>query len=1366
MIGSADLLVELDPGREAWTVRAPALSGAPHVVGSPLAEERFLGEVRELREWTSRPILRDDPLAAGHRNYLQRLAHNVGERITSVLLAPAARERLAAALRQAAGRRVRLTIRVRDVGPLGDAALALPWELLAPQPGTFAVGAGALQVVREVAVEGAPDLSSPQGPLAVAAMIAAPEDRVAIPYEEEAYRLQLSLSALGWRVAFSDLGGLDDLVRLVEEQAATVLHFIGHGLPGRLLFEDPLGFAEEVAVEELARRLNGILLDPLRAGTFPRLFVLSSCFGAAKDRGTEAIPSTAAALHRCGFAQVLGYFGPLDAELSSRAEEAFYRALVRGESTLEAAEALRDALRQPVGAEGRRSYPLGWTQLAIYHRGPDLPLGRPGPTADEQSHPAPRRRLIEVSGLPVLERGFIGQRGVQHELLRRIRGGQRLIVLQGLGGLGKTALASQLVAHVLAPEPADQLILRCRDLKEGSDPVGELRTQAEEHGRVLGLPGWEERMKDLRNRVSASAAGFGAVVREIWHDRPNLVLYADNAESLQDGPETADSAALGTWKPAAEPWWGEMERLAEDGLLILASTRYGWAGLDSRAHLGIPPMTRADSLRLIGSFDPLGKLPIEVRKDLAGWVDGHPRTVELLNGLVGSELRLRGEDHELADPWRELIEPLLPAQATLIRLDLLLTALWHRVSAAAREHASRLGILREPAPLAVIDGLGTARDELIRAGLLTRYRQRVRSSVDVFWAERWGVLDQVKDFLGGPRGGSNEIESLHRLAGDAYEQALRRGRPTWGDQAEAIYHLQSASKGDRAWPLVEEFVTWLRDRSRLGEALEILARSEDAGLSGEKRSLARMFSIQIRSLQGQIGEDQAQAIEDAVATAPDGMSRHFLLVEKARLLLARGRYEEAEQLFRESLDAVRTILGEEDPEHGAALHAVAVSLQHRGELERSEDLLRRLADLVAGRAEEGDELFVAALQTLGGVLEAQGKYPEAAALARKVLDLREKFVGVRHPETGAALRTLALAMAGAGRYEEAEGLVRRSLAIYAQTLGVEHPAYGSTLHALAWIAARQGRYPEAEGFLRQALAHLVTALGAGHADVGRSVHLLALVLERRGQYEEAEELLRDTIPSLRERLGERHPSYAAALKTWGWVLERQGRYEQAEEALRQSLRAQEESRRTEHPAYGTSLQTLAVVLERRQQYAEGQRVIERSLEVLERSLGNAHPDFGGALFTAAGLLASQGKYPQAEEMLRRSLRVLEEGLGAEHPTLSPILTDLAIVLTEQGRGEEAEQLVRRALAIDGQAHEPRSPEVARILNILAQVEFSLRRPQAAETARQALSMLLETLGRDHPVTREAAPILLGILRRSPAAAESSAAQRMDRDEET
>src|SRR3954462_15402822 len=93
-------------------------------------------------------------------------------------------------------------------------------------------------------------------------------------------------------------------------------------------------------------------------------------------------------LHRDGVAQVVGYSGPIVDELSTRAEEALYAALAAGQTARQAVREARAGLLRPRAAApglhradgppaGAGAYPFAWSQLVLYHRGPDYPLGMP-----------------------------------------------------------------------------------------------------------------------------------------------------------------------------------------------------------------------------------------------------------------------------------------------------------------------------------------------------------------------------------------------------------------------------------------------------------------------------------------------------------------------------------------------------------------------------------------------------------------------------------------------------------------------------------------------------------------------------------------------------------------------------------------------------------------------------------------------------------------------------------------------------------------------------------------------------------------------------------------------------------------------------
>lgn len=1051
-----DLIFDLEPGDKEWTVVGPTPESPAHKAPNPLKDPELVALLLELRKVVSLAVPLDTPDAKATIAALDGLAQRIGERLTPVLLSDAARQEVVRRVNERDHGRPKLVIRVSDRGGVADQALALPWELLVPAAGTFAVRDGRLDVVREAVMDGASHLPEPTGPLTVAVTISAPEDQTRLDYEKESFRLQGALTSLGQRAAFSDLGGVEDFVEVVKGQRASAIHFSGHGLPGELVFEDEQGFSRKVPIAELVSQLNFALPE---AGAFPRLFFLASCHGAtgvalapaevSAAAGTREVrgdlaaalgegPSTAATLHRSGFVQVVGYFGPVGDELCTRAEETFYQALSQGETTLHAAASARASLREPLKIDGQRiAYPLGWAQLVVYHRGPDHSLALAAEDGRKPLAQRYQRRTVEVSGLPVLETGFVGRRSLQHEIRRRVeRDGVRLIVLQGLGGLGKTALASQLLSHTFAPRAEDQLILRGRGLDEEADPIAALRAQAEEHGKVHRLPHWEERLKRLREETPEPASGFAATFEALREDLPGLVLYIDNAESLQDGPTTGDPRAFGIWKPEAQGWWGEVERLSEAGL-ILVSTRYGWRGLKAESWIVVDPMSPADVLRMLDAFpcfEPLGR---KDRERLASRVDGHPRTLEVLDRLVSERMDEQGPGFEVRDPWVNLIEPVLPTQSEEIRADLLLEELWDRLTPPAREHAVRLGVLRRPAPRFVVDRVGSATGELIRTGLLTRFREQALSEGGVEWVDRWGLHSLVRSFVES-RTSEAERRAAHLAAGVAFEAWVKEPGARWSDQAEGVHHFHEEGEGDRAWPMLGDYVLWLRGQARYRDALLLLELCEAAGTTGDKLALALTLQSQMNRLLGKQSAGLVRILEKALGLATSDETKATVLTEYGTLQNEFGDYSSAENILRQAVEAGRRSLGEGHPEFSVTLHALGVVLWVQGKYEEAEDLLRQSLEVDERAQGTQSPSHCMTILNLGGILFSQGRAEESMAFINRALKIALSAYGTSHPEVAQILGNRAIVEAALGMAEARE-TARAALAIFEATLGLEHP---------------------------------------------------------------------------------------------------------------------------------------------------------------------------------------------------------------------------------------------------------------------------------------------------------------------------------------
>lgn len=329
----------------------------------------------------------------------------------------------------------------------------LPWELVVRDGSYLAVSESApllpVRAASPVSTLGA--VVTPHNrPLRVLFMASSPEGvEPVLSYEAEEAGILAATADTGTELVVEESGTLEGLRFTAESYGSgyfDVLHMSGHatieeGQP-KFLVENELGGPALATTNQIAQAMEG---------QWPRLVFVSGCLTAGtSDRGT--IPSMSESLVQAGAPTVLGWALPVFDDSASAFASRLYRDLAAGQP-----------LDRAVVAARRRLYAdrsSNWHLLRMYaDKSPLTPMVTPRNTPRRERirvrHAAtefldPQTQISRVAS----RADFVGRRRVIQRCLRTLTrplgspGAAEALVLAGMGGLGKSTLASRLLERM------------------------------------------------------------------------------------------------------------------------------------------------------------------------------------------------------------------------------------------------------------------------------------------------------------------------------------------------------------------------------------------------------------------------------------------------------------------------------------------------------------------------------------------------------------------------------------------------------------------------------------------------------------------------------------------------------------------------------------------------------------------------------------------------------------------------------------------------------------------------------------------------------------------------------------------------------
>ncbi|MEQ0559921.1 tetratricopeptide repeat protein [Amycolatopsis sp. NEAU-NG30] len=700
-------------------------------------------------------------------------------------------------------------------------------------------------------------------------------------------------------------------------------------------------------------------------------------------------------------------------------------------------------------------------------------LPRPRPPSDPPRSllpaPAPRGRSL----LPPAASGFVGH----HDLLRtlddlarsadgRFRPG--VIVLDGLAGIGKTALAVHW-AHRQYGRLVDTALYLDLHGFDGGRPV-----KADDVVDEL-LDAFEVPIARLPTRARREAK-----LRELLAQTRTLVVLDNAANSAHVLP------LLFTLSPC----------------LLLVTSRLGLTALASRhgaRRCSVTPLNEPHAVAIltsrIGARDAREQEPLARITELCG---GVPLALQLVAHHIESRhgMALTEFADELRDQGRLLdIGDDGDDPPSNMRAALLVT--YNALPPEAGNLLRLIGLSPMPEltlhAAAALAGLPPkevqhALDVLVSTHFLThtgnRGRYRVHDLLRTFARD----LAERPEYAVAREEAERRLLSFYLHTGFAADRLLFPFRPAVPmlPAEHGIPSIEFSSESAAANWLLEEkgnfdrLVPWAAQRGyheyswRIPHTLYGIYRRY--GFYGELRDA---YGVSINSLQS------VNDLESEGASRSDLGAIHFAL----------GDWEAGlQELHLAAAIAQKT--------HSAI--GIATSLLHlgtyeaqAGHLDAAEELYRRALDRIAATAGAGTESAI--LHRLAGTLRSRGRHGEALALYSQALNLRET-IGNRHGQAD-TLAEMAATLCEQYQYEDAQHYGERALVIIEQINDIEVGPRACCV--LAKVHHRQSHHPAAIGYARQAVR---LAMRNHSAEVeAEALDILGHALHETGRRAAAEE---------------------------------------------------------------------------------------------------------------------------------------------------------------------------------------------------------------------------------------------------------------------
>ncbi len=341
----------------------------------------------------------------------------------------------------------------------------------------------------------------------------------------------------------------------------------------------------------------------------------------------------------------------------------------------------------------------------------------------------------------------------------------------------------------------------------------------------------------------------------------------------------------------------------------------------------------------------------------------------------------------------------------------------------------------------------------------------------------------------------------------------------------------------------------------------------------------------------------------------------------AQVLRDLGEYNRAAELLKRALEIAETTLGVKHLTTATRCSNLGLVYQALGDYVLAKKLFERALSIEEEKLGAEHSTTAVSYANLGSVLHDLGQNEKAKELLELALVSDKKNFGADHPKIAVRSSNLALVLQDLGQNDKAKELLEHAMAYYQRDFGPNHPTTAIISSNLASVHQALGDYGAAKELLESAMRSAEEHFGIDNPTTAVRYSNLGSVLQKLGDHDGAKEMLERAFVILEKNLGADHPTTALTCSNLGMALGALGDYAGAMNLLKRAMTINEQIFGKDHPTTALGYFNMAAVLDKLGEIERAWSMASKALRVFENKLPAGHPHTEMAIQQVSNLQA-------------------------------------------------------------------------------------------------------------------------------------------------